>query len=384
MKRTTGRELLKKLKEGTISTEERRLLEAWYDDYIEKAAPFDNVPVFVKDMEKLDENFPFVHRASRTRPTIYRLRYFRLGAAAAIVLVLLGTYLFKQKQTIPQQIEQLTQSEILPGSNGATLTLGNGSKIKLNTLEDGDIRLETGIQITKTKDGQLTYTINETQQNQNQTHTLSTEKGETYALILPDKSRVWLNAASSLTYHTAPIQQGQRKVVLDGEAYFEVSKDIKHPFIVESEGQKIEVLGTSFNINAYQEGAYIETTLLEGSVKLTSLQANTSAFTRILRPNQQAIVKQDRIDIQEVVASDVIAWKEGYFLFDSENLESVMQKIARWYNVSVVYDTPSLKKETMLGTMSRHEQLSKVLDIIERTGIARFEVKERVIHVRKK
>lgn len=103
-----------------------------------------------------------------------------------------------------------------------------------------------------------------------------------------------------------------------------------------------------------------------------------------MTPNQQATIQNGRIQIDEIVASDVIAWKEGYFLFASESLESVMEKIARWYNVRVVYDNPALKKETMLGTMSRHEQLSKVLDIMERIGIAKFDVNERVIHVRNK
>lgn len=381
MKRITGKELLTKLKEGTITPEERVLLEAWYDDYIDTTTPFDDVEAFVSDMKILDEAFPFEHQSTPTKPSFYKLRSFRIGTAAAIALITIGFYLFNLQQ--PTQIEPIGLDEVLPGRSGATLTLGNGKKINLSALQNGDLDIESGIHIVKNKEGQLTYTIKEAQQGHNETHTLSTEKGETYAVVLPDKSKVWLNAASNLTYHTAPVQQGQRKVILKGEAYFEVAKDSKHPFIVTSAGQDIEVLGTSFNVNAYPEEPSVETTLLEGAVKL-SAQVGSTAVTRILSPNQQAIVRQGKIAIKEVVASDAIAWKEGFFLFESENLGSVMQKIARWYNVEVIYETPSLRKETMLGTVSRHEQLSKVLDIIERTGIATFELKQRTIYVKKK
>ncbi|MFD2556479.1 FecR family protein [Sphingobacterium tabacisoli] len=379
MKRTTGKELLKKLKEGTITTEERTLLDAWYDQYIAHAKPLEDIRVFVNDMKKLDEAFPFREPAAPT--AFYKRPLFRIAAAAAIILLFLGVYLLRQQTTHSDQ-QQLTQSKVVPGSQGATLTLGNGHKINLNNLENGDIQQQAGIHISKSNDGQLTYTIAESELR-NEIHTLSTAKGETYAVILPDKSKVWLNAGSSLTYNTAPVHEGQRKVTLQGEAYFEVSKDSQHPFIVISDNQQVRVLGTSFNINAYQEESTVTTTLLEGAVQL-STNYGDAVYTKVLAPDQQATVRQGKIHIQKIVASDAIAWKEGYFLFDSENLENVMHKIARWYNVSVIYDNPSLKKETMLGTISRYEQLSKVLDIIERTGIAHFEIKGREIHVKNK
>ncbi len=381
MKRTTGKELLEKLKEGTITNEERKLLEAWYDHYVEMAQPLDDVATFVNDMKKLDKAFPFT---PITAPApFYKLMSFRISAVAAIILVVLGIYLIRLQQTPQLTADQLVQNEISPGGQGATLTIGNGQKINLNAIDKGNISLEAGIQITKTQDGQLTYTIQGKEQGPNEVHTLSTAKGETFALILPDKSKVWLNAASSLTYNTTPIEKGQRKVTLTGEAYFEVAKDSKHPFIVASQNQQVEVLGTSFNISAYPEVSSLQTTLVEGSIKLSTHHGNITD-TKIMTPNQQATIQNGRIQIDEIVASDVIAWKEGYFLFASESLESVMEKIARWYNVRVVYDNPALKKETMLGTMSRHEQLSKVLDIMERIGIAKFDVNERVIHVRNK
>ncbi len=382
MKQTTGKELLAKLKEGNISPEERRLLEAWYDEYIDASTAFDDVPSFVKDMQRLDEAFPFTNRPEITRPSLHRLRNFRIGAAAAIALIAFGAY-FLHNQHGVRPLNQISQQEVLPGSTGATLTLGDGKKISLNSVENGELNLEGGIHLVKDKDGQLTYILQEAQMGRNEVHTLSTAKGETYTLILPDKSKVWLNAESTLTYNTVSVQRGQRRISLDGEAYFEVAKDSKHPFIVSSHGQEVEVLGTSFNINAYQEMPAVETTLLEGAVKL-STQHGASALTKVLAPNQRATVKQGEIHIREVMGSDAIAWKDGFFLFDSENLESVMNKVSRWYNVEVVYDNPSLKHETMLGTMSKYEKLSTVLDIIERTGIAQFEVKQRTVYVRKK
>ncbi|MNL08096.1 fec operon regulator FecR [compost metagenome] len=224
------------------------------------------------------------------------------------------------------------------------------------------------------------YEVKSKGSDPNQLNTLSTEKGETYILTLPDKSKVWLNAASSLTYTAALMERGVRRVKLTGEAYFEIFKDKAHPFVVESKEQQVEVLGTHFNINAYEDEFVVKTTLLEGSVKIS----NAGSRSSILKPGQQAVLSDRGIVLKNVEAEDAIDWKSGYFMFNNESLESGLKRIARWYNVQIIYEDESLKGETFFGRISKFEKISKVFSMLERTDIVRFKIEGNKIFVRKK
>jgi len=309
----------------------------------------------------------------------------RIAVAASIALaVSVGGYFYYNNQHSKIQQTPTYVADVAPGKLGATLTLANGKKIRLSDAANGQLAREAGVSISKTADGQVIYETKAlpggtVENNLGAINTMTTAKGETYILTLPDKSKVWINAASSLTYAAVLNERGQRRVKLSGEAYFEITKDKAHPFIVETDKQEVEVLGTHFNIDSYADQQETKTTLLEGSVKVTG-----KGGVKIIKPGQQAILSQNSIKIADVEAEDAIAWKNGYFMFDIETLESVMQKISRWYDVKVVYEDPALKSKTFLGTISRFENVSKVLNMLERTDEARFRIKDRTIYISKK
>jgi transmembrane sensor len=308
----------------------------------------------------------------------------RIAIAAAIALVVLGVYFFNYRNDKHSDGDVLVTQDVAPGKVGATLTLANGEKIRLDEAVNGELAKEAGVVITKSATGQLVYEIKNKTGESNKVNTLSTANGETYNLRLPDGSIVWLNSLSSLTYTTNLIKKGHRRLKLEGEAYFEIAKDKTHPFVVESKGQEVEVLGTHFNISSYVDEASVKTTLLEGSVRISSRNtAMGSEREVILKPNQQAVLQGEIIKVKPVIAVDAIAWKNGYFMFDSDNLEGVMTRIARWYNIEPVYEDESLKQEVFLGTISRYEKISKVLHMLERTGGVAFEIKGNKVIIKK-
>ena len=194
-------------------------------------------------------------------------------------------------------------------------------------------------------------------------------------IVLPDKSQVWLNAASSITYPSA-FAGKERKVTLHGEAYFEITKNKEQPFIVNASNTNIKVLGTHFNVMAYENEAAVATTLLEGSVAL-----NSGKSSKMLIPGQQGLTGADgEIAIHKVDVNDVVAWKNGYFSFRNESIQTVMNKIARWYNVDIEYKG-KLSDETMEGSVSRDEDISELLDYLELTDIATFKIDGRRVIV---
>ncbi|MBZ4189435.1 FecR family protein [Niabella beijingensis] len=312
---------------------------------------------------------------------VYQWPRFAAGIAAVFAIVWVSVYLFKTSDTgVPDKSHPAVRvTDVAPGKVGATLTLSNGKTIRLGAVANGEIAEENGIRILKTDDGQLVYEMGSNTADTEHINTLSTTAGETYCIVLPDRSKIWMNAASGLTYKTGLFEKGVRKVRLEGEAYFEVAKDAAHPFIVETGGQQAEVLGTHFNINAYREEGNVKTTLLEGRVKVAG-----NGMEKIIKPGEQAELVAGRIKVRTVQTADVIAWKNGFFSFDNEDLEAVMMKIARWYKVRVQFDAPSLRQETFYGSVSRFENISTVLNALERTGVVTFQVEGNTVTVKKK
>jgi len=291
-------------------------------------------------------------------------------AAAAVVFVVLSltAYLSLQKKK-----EHVFTADVAPGKNKAILTLADGRKISLSDAMKGDVVKEAGFSITKTDDGQLVYNIAESENvNDNRLNTISTPSGGEWQIKLPDGSTVWLNAASSIEYALNIGTAKQRVVKLDGEAYFEVAKDAVHPFIVETDKQAVEVLGTHFNINSYKDEKVTRTTLLEGSVRVSHKNTNES---EVLKPGEQSLVTISGMDVKEVDVDEAIAWKKGYFMFNNEKQESILRKVARWYNVEIEYANPEAKDVMYYGTVSRFEKISKVLRKFEQTGEVRFDIK---------
>ena len=301
----------------------------------------------------------------------------RRATAAAAMLCALGLlyFLFKSwNQSLPGQITHA--SKIVPGGDKAILTLSNGRAIVLDSAQNGMLANQGGVHIYKSKNGQVIYDISKYKAGATGElvyNTISTPRGGQYQVMLPDGSRVWLNAASSLKF-PASFTGKQRAVMLEGEAYFEVAKDKVHPFKVSVNNMEVEVLGTHFNIMGYKDEAATATTLLEGSVKITKDKA-----IQMIVPGQQALVGQS-ITVKNVNVEEAVEWKNGNFNFAHEKLESIMRKIARWYDVDVDYEAKTTSA-TFVGTIPRSQNITEVLKYLELTGLVHFKTTERRITV---
>jgi transmembrane sensor len=306
-------------------------------------------------------------------PGIISFRPALRWTAAAVVLfsMAFGAYYLNSKYNktvLPLEFAGQKGEYIKPGGNKAVLTLSDGSHIALDDVANGEIAKESGVQITKTADGRLLYTarpgLSHVKVGYN---TIATPKGGQYRIALPDGTMVWLNAASSLKYPSV-FTGAARNVELTGEAYFEVAKNKNMPFMVKTRKQEVEVLGTHFNINAYEDENGVKTTLIEGSVKV-KLPSNKST---VLKPGDQSDVLTD-IKVSQVDASSVIDWKQGLFWFNDESIFSIMRQFSRWYNIDVEYrgDVSNIR---FGGQVSRMKNLSQVLRIMELTKSIQFKV----------
>src|SRR6188768_533965 len=312
------------------------------------------------DSEKINEVAPVV-------PLIKR-NWFRLAAAAVFVLAVIGAYLLVNQHPVelPVANNQHQANDILPGGNKAVLTLSNRSDINLENVSNGTIVTEGDTKISKLNDGQLAYNILEEKPTQVLFNTVTTPRGGQYQLLLADGSRVWLNSASSIRFPVS-FNGNERRVEVSGEAYFEVAKDPSMPFKVDVDGKnEIEVLGTHFNINSYADEGSIKTTLLEGSVKVTSLKTGES---KLITPGQQAQLNTDgQITINKADPDKVMAWKNGYFNVDGADTKTVMQLLSRWYDVDVVYEGAIPQREWG-GDIEKNLKLSQMLKILEKNDL---------------
>lgn len=312
-------------------------------------------------------------------PKEVKMRFWpRIAVAASIILITsLGTLFYIEQHPVHKQEQQVkTKNDVAPGHHGATLTLANGKKIRLTDAANGELAEEAGVKIRKTQNGQLVYEIQEIAANNASTNTLSTENGENYQVKLPDGSLVWLNSASSLTYKASLNENGKRMVKLTGEGYFEIARDKRHPFIVHTATQEVEVLGTHFNINSYKDEPAVATTLLEGSVKVTS-----GSRQQIIRPGYQVLNTSHSLKIEKANTENITDWKDGDFNLDGVDFRIAMRKIARWYNVDVIYDPALPENMEAGGWISRTNNLSAVLKAIEQSGQVHFKVEGRNVYV---
>ncbi len=294
--------------------------------------------------------------------SMHKTKWWRTIAAAIIILILGGgALLYFNKSTEKPIAVMPVQQEIMPGGNKATLTVGNGQKIVLDETKNGTVNTGDNTQVTKT-DGQLTYAT--TTPAEVSYHTITTPRGGKYELVLPDGTKVLLDAASSLRFPTA-FTGNERDVQLTGQGYFEVAKNAEKPFHVNVNGMQVEVLGTHFNINAYDDEAVIKTTLLEGSVKVTKGNEATK-----LQPGQQAQLNKDgNLQlIKEADTEEATAWINGEFLLNGSDVAAFMRQVSRWYDVDVVYEG-KLPEGHFKGKTSRSLNLSQMFKVLEYMGI---------------
>lgn len=336
--------------------------------------------VFVNIKEKIDHQ-----EHTLSLPVKHKFNVYRYAVAASVVLAIAAGLWFYHAPSKSGHMPIERQNKLLaidPGSNKAFLTLTNGAKINLTSADNGTLAKEAGIQIVKTADGQLIYEI-KGQEHLNAPslyNTIETPKGGQYQVRLPDGTKVWLNAATKLKYPLNFIGAAERRVELDGEAYFEVAKDKNHPFRVMSGAQDVEVLGTHFNINAYADEKNIKTTLLEGAVRVNVLGTGKNKGHEVLKPGQQAILSSNQLNVIAVDAGAEAAWKNGSFAFVDEPIESIMRKVARWYDVEIVYKG-DMREKVFAGTISRYDNIEKLLGAIALTNTVHFKIEGRRVIV---
>lgn len=304
----------------------------------------------------------------------------RLRYAAAIALVLAGAafYFFYRPISATKPVAAVSVSpgpamkcDPAPGGDRAILTLSDGSSIALDSVMDGAIAVQGGAQVRKVAKGQISYNTGSVREGAAVMYnTMTTPRGGQFEVTLPDGTRVWLNAASSITYPTV-FSAKDRTVRVTGEAYLEVAKNQNAPFRVEVNGMKVEVLGTHFNVNAYADEKITSTTLLEGSVKI--ITGNQQAM---IRPGEQAQVSESaagRIRVaSDVDVAQVIAWQKGLFEFSDADLPSIMRQVSRWYDVDVVFEGAVTSKK-FGGGISRKLPLSNLLKMLGSNGV-RFDL----------
>jgi transmembrane sensor len=306
---------------------------------------------------------------------IFFLRRAWLRYAAALIILtgiaVMAILMFRNSRSSKQEIVA-TPENILPGSDKAILTLADGSTIALDTVKAGLMAMQGQAQIEKKEDGQIVY--NGTNAGKEiMMNTLSTPRGGQYRLLLPDGTEVWLNAASSIRY-PASFAGNERRVTITGEAYFDVAKNKSKPFFVDIDGKAfVEVLGTSFNINAYSDEPVINTALLEGTVRMMALtnpqkrtqSDKTEPSNIVLRPGQQASIDKSGImKVDQAERSIVMAWREGVFRYNYTDFDVVLRQLSRWYDIDVQYEK-GIPDQKFTGEIRRDYTLSQALSILE-------------------
>ncbi|MET6996334.1 FecR domain-containing protein [Chitinophaga defluvii] len=310
------------------------------------------------------------------------LSVYRWVAAAGIALLVCGSYFYFSQRSPSVDAAKISGNthlqlnDVPPGGSKAVLTLADGSTIVLDSAKNGTLIRQGTVDISKPEDGQLAYNTGAPGAKEVLYNIIATPRGGEYALQLADGSKVWINAASSLRFPTA-FNGDERRVELTGEAYFEVAGDPGKPFKVIVNGIEVAVLGTHFNINAYTDESSIRTTLVEGAVKVTgehqSLLLSPGQQAQVDKAGEMTLIKKANLDV-------ATAWKNGRFEFEDNSITSVMQQIQRWYNVAVVYDgkIPDIR---FSGAISRQENVSKVLSMLELTHLVRFRMENNTIHI---
>ncbi len=297
---------------------------------------------------------------------LWKRTWLRTTVAAAMIIMLATTALFlfyhKQETGLAVNKQHVLQgNDIAPGRDNAVLTLADGTTIVLDSAANGTLTNEGGIKVLKLN-GQIAYdhAKNKDADGKVLYNTIATARGNQYQLILSDGSKVWLNAASSIHF-PALFAGNERRVEITGEAYFEVTKSPSMPFKVVANGMEVEVLGTHFNVSAYEDEPEMNTTLVEGRVKINKANA-----MKILEPGQQARLSAGSagIAVKDVDAMQAVAWKDGFFWFDNTDIHTLMRQVSRWYDVAVSFEG-KVTDDGFSGKIPRNVPLSKLLAILQ-------------------
>jgi transmembrane sensor len=361
------KDLIQRYLKGNTTPEESSALHEWYNSFDDSEVSLPLEPG--EDRQLLEQRL-----LNRLRPVMQpasvkpRWNGYYLAAAAVVILIAAAGaagFLYRhpspQKNTIAGDIPAET---IKPANKKAILTLADGSTIALDDAANGSLGKQGGASVIKNTQGQLSYQAGEAE-GEVVYNTLTVPRGGQFQLTLPDGTKVWLNSASSLRYPTA-FRGANRKVILQGQAYFEIAGKAAQPFKVQANEMEVVVLGTRFDMMAYTDEPTINATLLDGKIKVQD---------QVLRPGQQAVLAlaEHQLSIREADVNKIMAWKNGLFVFNNMDLPTILREIARWYDVEIVYQTTP-GKELYGGGISRNLNLSAVLHVLEENGTNHFKI----------
>ena len=360
-------DLAEKWLAGTITPEEQAIFDKWYESYSDELP---TVEAFsreqFRDLMLRQIKSGTSNPKNKKSGLVIKLSWLVAAVAASILMVFGLNWYFSQHNKNMEPSMVIAQ-KVQPGGNKAILTLSNGQTISLDEAQKGLLFSQGSITASKSDAGLLIYKTNGKISDADPIYnTLSTPRGGKYSVILPDGTKVWLNASSSIRYPTA-FTGLQRKVTLTGEAYFEVVHNEKMPFSVQVGNVSVEDLGTHFVINGYENEPQLKVSLLEGAVKV---MAESTLNSKLLQPGQQARVNPNG---QMKVVSDIdvqgeVSWKNGLFNFSGSDLKSIMRQLERWYNIQVEY-APGLPTYHFGGQTYMNVSLSEVLKVLELNGI---------------
>ena len=374
-----------KYMEHSLSEEENTEFLNWLNDDAEIVL---DIPAKVANTEGELKSSIFSGILLKTRleaPSSLKIRLLHRNwkvvaiSAACLVIVIGFVTLWENKH-----YNKLVNIAIKPGKFNATLILSDGHKISLLGSAKEEISVQSGVRVTKTAEGKLQYLSGSAHSGGLKYNTLVTSPGEEYEVLLPDHTRARLNASSSISFPVSFHGLANRQVTVRGEVYFEVSKDRVHPFIVSTAKQRIEVLGTHFDVVAYPDEKSEKTVLAEGSVKVTPMDrqlVKASGEAVMLRPSELSIVENGKAVVTKADLAEELAWVRGDFIFNEEPLGSVLRKLSRWYDVEFIISSDQLKNIEIGGFLSRSKPISDVLERIQKTAHIKFEVKGRKIYV---
>ncbi|WP_285057544.1 FecR family protein [Pedobacter ginsengisoli] len=375
---------------GNATAAQRQLVNQWYHSFDDELVTVETVDVAYEELLEARLRLRLAEStgigvAGKTEVKRVRLWPRIAVAAAAVAAITLGTWIYMNVSPDVKSGDEVAKvNDIAPGKNGATITLGNGRVIQLSDAKNGVV-IGSEVSYSDGSDVHDSLTPAELQgaDSKGQMLIAATARGQTYQFMLPDGTRVWLNADSKLEFPSSFVNSNTRNVKLIGEGYFEVAKDKAHPFIVGTKNQDVTVLGTHFNISAYQDEHVTTTTLVEGSVRVSSFDVALGRRTETLKPNQQSIQNPNGgMQVRNVDVSEALDWKNGLFIFNDEPLQNVMRRVARWYDVEVSYEGVD-QNELYGGSVSRYDNVSNVLRKLELTGGIHFKIEGRKIKVMK-
>lgn len=378
--------LIKKYKNNSLDSEELNYLNNWKNENEDNQKLFEQLldeSLIGKRLLEFENVDVHAHKNSIFKKigfsnSIFHFNYFKLAAASVIlIIVLVGAFAIINSNNSKHTIAKSSSSpKATKQNNSITLTLSDGRTIVLDKAQNGKIASQGNVDIIN-NNGKISYISRSTGKPVNGDNIVTIPKGKSYELVLPDNTKVWLNAGTTIKYPLS-FSAKERVVAMSGEAYFEVTKDKHHPFIVMAHNAKIEVLGTHFDIKGYPNQEMTKTTLLEGSVKINALDGTNGAM---LKPGEQAqiIPKQKIKVVDDIDPNEILAWKNNMFIFHNTDLRDILETISNWYDVKIYYKDNVDEKYTL--TIDNSISLPQLLKYLENSGGVHFKIENNAIIV---